>query len=139
MLQQQFDHSFIYSETTEKIQIDVEAIFIPEKSSIEKEFYFFAYHVKMTNLGTSPVKLLNRQWIIRDGKKRERYIHGEGVIGQRPILEPSKSFEYTSSSSLSTPTGNMRGKYEFTNNDGENFWVKIPLFFLNAKANATIH
>lgn len=111
------------------IQIEVIPSFIAEKSAPQNDYYFYAYEVRIHNLSDGPVQLINRHWVIRDGSKRERYINGEGVIGQRPVIEAGESFEYQSFCPLSTPTGNMRGKYEFKTPSGKKFWATIPLFF----------
>lgn len=111
------------------IQINVVPTFISEKSAPQNDYYFFAYEVEVTNLSDEEVQLISRHWIIRDGNKRERFINGEGVIGQRPKIESGDTFSYQSFCPLSTPTGNMRGKYEFQTPSGKKFWVSIPLFF----------
>ena len=111
------------------IQINVIPTFIAEKSAPQNDYYFFAYEVEVHNLGSEEVQLISRHWIIRDGNKRERFINGEGVIGQRPKIESGDHFSYQSFCPLSTPTGNMRGKYEFQTLSGKKFWVSIPLFF----------
>jgi len=122
---------YTYSQFDEghDIQVDVIPSFIADKSAPQNDYYFFAYEVSVHNLGAEEVQLISRHWIIRDGNKRERFINGEGVIGQRPKIAPEDSFSYQSFCPLSTPTGNMRGKYEFQTAKGKKFWVSIPLFF----------
>ena len=128
-LQQPQIYTYTNFDENRDLQIDVVPTFIAEKSAPQNDYYFFAYEVSIKNLGDEEVQLISRHWVIRDGNKRERYINGEGVIGQRPKLIPGDSFEYQSFCPLSTSTGNMRGKYEFQTNDGKKFWVSIPLFF----------
>ena len=119
-----------YTEETEGVEVEVTPIYVSEKSAPENDYYFFAYKVTLTNNGESPLQLLNRQWIIRDGQKKQRYVNGEGVVGQRPTLATGEVFTYTSFCPLSTPTGNMRGKFEMKNLEhGHRFWVPVPLFF----------
>lgn len=120
---------FEYQEETQGILINVFPTYVDERSAPENDYYFFAYRVTITNLGNEPLKLINRHWIIRDGAKKERFINGEGVVGKRPLIEPGDQFEYQSFCPLETPTGNMRGKYEFMTPDGDRFWVPVPLFF----------
>lgn len=38
-------------------------------------------------------------------------VRGAGVIGEQPILNPGKSFEYTSGAPLRTTDGTMEGEY----------------------------
>lgn len=93
-------------------------------------YYIFAYEIVITNKSEQAAQLLSRHWIIRDGLGREENVRGEGVIGQRPLINPGESFSYMSGCPLSTPTGNMRGTYKMTGLDGRKFDIKIPLFFL---------
>lgn len=60
---------------------------------------------------------------------------GPGVVGEQPILEPGKSFEYQSACPLFTTVGTMEGEYEMVviNSQGEwgdKFEVKIGKFAL---------
>ena len=126
----------MYRETTQGIQIDVEPQFVPGQSKPEQSLYFFSYHVRITNVGEAPAQLLNRHWIITDGKGVVHEVEGEGVIGEKPKLGPGESFEYSSYCPLPTATGNMRGTYEMTDEKGNHYRVKIPLFFLR---DATLH
>ena len=92
----------------------------------------FAYHVTVSNQGPIPVQLLSRYWLITDGAGAKREVMGDGVVGAQPWIEPGQSYEYSSFSPLPTPTGNMRGSYEFRSREGSRFKAKIPLFFLRS-------
>jgi ApaG protein len=120
----------MYRETTQGIQIDVEPRFLPEQSKPEQGYFFFSYRVRITNTGEAPAQLLNRHWIITDGKGEVHEVEGPGVIGEQPKLAPGESYEYSSFCPLSTATGNMRGHYEMTDESGNRYRVKVPLFFL---------
>lgn len=128
-----------YFEDTEEIRVEVWPSYVPEKSDPDKSYFFYAYTVKITNLGSERLRLLRRHWIIRNGRGREEHIQGDGVVGERPILSQGESFKYTSFCPLETATGNMRGKYEFCDDEGRSFWVKIPLFFFRGPKIELIH
>ena len=113
------------------IEVEVASFYVPEKSNPQSQYYFYAYKVRITNVGPIPAKLINRHWIITDGLGRTHEVKGEGVVGEQPNLAPGQSFEYTSYCPLNTPTGNMKGSYEFTLNNGEKFKSEIPLFVLS--------
>lgn len=123
-------HSYTYhSEDTENlIEVSVTPSYVPSKSSPKNDYYFFGYNVVIRNNSSEEVQVIGRHWIIRDGNKRERFINGEGIIGQRPKIEAGEEFTYQSFCPLSTPTGNMRGKYEVMVGSRK-FWITIPLFF----------
>ena len=120
----------MYVEVTDDIEIKVEPAFVEEQSRPELSYYFFAYHVKIRNLGARTVQLLSRHWIITDGSGVTEEVKGPGVIGEQPKLAPGNEFEYTSFCPLTTPTGNMRGTYQMEDNLGNRFEARIPLFFL---------
>ena len=122
-----------YTETTKEIQITVFASYVPEKSSPEKNYYFFAYKVKIKNLSQTAAQLLSRHWIITDGKGNVEEVEGPGVVGEQPVINPGDEFEYVSACPLATPTGNMRGTYLMVNVKGEKFLVTIPVFFLRTE------
>ena len=120
-----------YFEDTEDIRVEVWPFYVKEKSKPEKSYYFFAYKVRITNLSSKRLRLMRRHWIIKDGRGRQETIQGEGVVGERPVLNSNEDFEYTSFCPLETPTGNMRGKFQFVDPDNKLIWVKIPLFFFH--------
>jgi ApaG protein len=131
-------HHHNYIENTEQIEVTVTPLYVEEKSNPAADYYFFAYNIAVENLSDTPVRLLSRQWIIRDGAKAERYVNGEGVVGQKPFIPPGEIFRYTSFCPLSTPTGNMRGKFEMEDNKGNRFWVRVPVFFFRLPESFTI-
>ncbi len=113
------------------IEIEVASFYVPEKSNPNTQYYFFAYKIRIKNVGSFPAKLVNRHWIITDGLGRTHEVKGEGVVGEQPMLSPGESFEYTSYCPLNTPNGNMKGSYEFTLSSGEKFKADIPMFVLS--------
>jgi ApaG protein len=93
----------------------------------------WAYRVKIENQGREPVQLLRRTWQITDARGRTQHVHGAGVVGEQPLLEPGESFEYTSGTPLDTPSGFMEGAYHMVvPSSGENFDVAIPAFSLDS-------
>ena len=125
--------NYEYSDMTNEISIDVKPYHVPERSDPKADLYLFAYSINITNNSNQKLKLTNRHWSIRDGRKNERYINGEGVEGQRPELAPGETFNYTNFCPLNTPTGNMRGKFQFLDENGDSFWASVPLFFLRTE------
>lgn len=120
----------MYREMSNEIEIEVEPKYLPEHSSPDNEHFLFAYRVRITNLGEWDTQLISRHWIITDGKNEVREVRGLGVIGKNPVIPPGCSFEYSSYCPLGTPTGNMRGSYRMVDENGHQYDVKIPLFFL---------
>ena len=104
--------------------------YLDSESSIEEERYAFAYTITISNRGAVPSQLLNRRWIITDGRGEVQEVAGPGVVGQQPRIQPGQGFRYTSGAILKTPVGVMRGHYEFVTDAGEHFDVAIPQFSL---------
>lgn len=114
-----------------RIDVTVRAVYIPGQSAPENNRYVFAYTVTITNVGSVPVKLMTRHWIITDANQRVQEVRGEGVVGEQPYLTPGMSFEYTSGTILETQVGVMRGSYQMIDDDGINFDAEIPEFTLS--------
>lgn len=116
--------------TTQGIRIEVTSFFIPERSSPDEGQYFFAYQVRISNVGSETAQLISREWIVTDSEGRVERVRGPGVVGKQPILEPGQSFEYTSFCPLSTPVGTMHGTYRMVSADGKKFDALIAPFTL---------
>lgn len=120
-----------YSAISDHIEVKVSPSFLPEKSNPQQNFFLYKYKIIIQNNGHGHVQLISRCWKIRNGTKKEEIIRGPGVVGQTPIFSPNSSFSYESFCPLNTPTGNMRGFFEFLDLETkEKFQVEVPLFFL---------
>ena len=60
--------------------------YLDSESSSEEERYAFAYTITISNRGAVPSQLLNRRWIITDGRGEVQEVAGPGVVGQQPRL-----------------------------------------------------
>jgi len=113
------------------IEIEVATAYVEEQSEPEADRYVFAYHVTIRNEGALTVQLLNRHWIIRDGRDQTQEVRGEGVVGEQPRIEPGDSYEYTSGTVIETPVGMMEGSYGMLDERGNTFETPIPAFTLS--------
>lgn len=120
----------MFEATTENIKIEVHPTYFQEESDPKKQLYCFRYKVKITNLSSVSVQLMQRHWIIIDGAGQTEEVHGPGVVGQQPIIDPGMQFEYESFCPLPTPTGSMHGSYEMVRPNGDKIDVLIPQFLL---------
>ncbi len=122
-----------YSRTTRDVQVSVRSFFLADQSQPDENHFVWAYRVKIENQGAEPIQLLRRTWQITDARGRTQHVHGAGVVGEQPLLEPGESFEYTSGTPLDTPSGFMVGAYHMVvPSSGENFDVAIPAFSLDS-------
>ena len=115
----------------EDINITVEASFIEDQSDPDEGRFVFAYTVTIENQGQQATRLLARHWVIEDANGRIEELHGEGIIGQQPIIMPGSSYTYTSGTILETDIGTMQGSYQMLSADGKPFDAEIPVFLLS--------
>ena len=120
-----------YRAVTHDIEVSVSPRFLPDRSSPENGYYFWAYTVEITNRSNVTVQLKTRHWRITDANGKLQEVRGAGVIGEEPVLKPGGSFEYTSGVSLPTPSGFMTGTYGMVSEGGESFDIDIPAFSLD--------
>jgi ApaG protein len=122
-----------YSHTTRGVCVSVRSFFLEDQSAPEEARYVWAYRIRIDNGARGTVQLLRRTWNITDANGRTQRVHGDGVVGQQPVLEPGESFEYTSGTPLGTPSGFMTGTYHMIETaSGEPFDVAIPAFSLDS-------
>ena len=125
---------FAHAATTRNIHVRVAVSYLPEQSAPLAGRWFWSYHVRIENDGDLPVQLLTRHWRIRDGRGVEQEVHGEGVVGETPLIPAGGSFDYVSGCPLDTPSGSMRGSYRMIADDGSMFDIEIPQFTLLSPA-----
>ena len=112
------------------IHVDVETTFVPAQSDPGQNRFVFAYTITIRNQGSVPAKLLTRHWLITDANGKVQEVRGEGVVGEKPHLNPGEGFRYSSGAILETPVGAMQGTYQMVNDQGEHFDAPIAPFRL---------
>jgi ApaG protein len=95
------------------------------------QYNAFSYYITIENVTKDSVQLLERFWEITDALNFKEFVEGEGVVGQKPIIEPNEFYTYKSNCFLLAGTGSMKGKFKMINkNSQELFEVTIPTFQL---------
>ncbi len=121
----------MYAQETDGVVVRVEPHFLDEESEPDNNRYFWTYSVEIKNTGSLPVQLVGREWRITDAKNRTEIVRGRGVVGEEPVIEPGKSFRYTSAAPLQTASGFMAGAYTMVR-EGSPFEALIPTFALDS-------
>jgi len=121
-----------YDAKTHSIHVSVEPSYLEDQSAPEEDYYVWSYKVVIENQSGNTVQVRNRHWRIVDADGRTQDVHGEGVVGEQPVLGPGDRFEYTSGAPLSTPSGIMDGTYQVSTEDGDLLDVIIPAFSLDS-------
>jgi ApaG protein len=126
----------MYAQTTNGIEVSVTPIYLEEESRPDESHFFWAYRITIANHSSNPVKLLARYWRIVDGIGRVEEVHGEGVVGEQPLIKSGSSYQYTSGCPLSTSHGIMSGHYTMRTFENALIRVEIPAFSLDIPGNS---
>lgn len=116
--------------TTRGIRIQVRSEYLPERSSPRENEYWFAYHVRISNVGEETAQLISREWVITGADGDVERVKGPGVVGHQPVLPPGEAFEYSSFCPLKTSVGAMHGTYQMVTAGGDRFDAVIAPFTL---------
>lgn len=122
----------MHTAETQGIRVAAEATYVAVESDPAAGRFFFAYRIRIENVGDRPARLVSRHWVITDEVGHVEHVRGPGVVGETPRLEPGEAFEYTSFCPLATSSGSMRGTYQMVRDDGARFDAEIPRFTLLA-------
>jgi ApaG protein len=112
-----------------KINVSVKTTFLPEQT-VPQQRYVYTYTITIENVGVESAQLVSRHWRIRDANNNLQEVQGIGVVGEQPLIDPGKSYTYTSGVVLETETGIMEGTYQMRLQEGESFDAEIPTFAL---------
>jgi ApaG protein len=122
----------MYSAVTNDIKVTVNPEYSPERSEPSEGRFFWLYTIEIENLGRVAAQLTHRHWRITDASGRLEEVRGPGVVGEQPVIEPGRSYRYTSGCPLTTPSGIMAGEYRMIDENGLSFDVEIPAFSLDS-------
>ena len=122
---------FRYEAVTRAIHVLVAPRFLEDQSDPDNSQFVWAYDIEIRNEGVTTVQLKERTWSITDGNGEIEEVHGPGVVGEQPILQPGDAFQYSSGCPLRTPSGFMVGRYTMQAENGETFEIDIPAFALD--------
>lgn len=119
------------SKNNNSVKVNVKTHYLRQQSQPDQNKYVFAYTINIHNVGDENCQLITRHWVITESDFSVQEVHGEGVIGKQPIIEPGKAFEYTSAAILKTEVGTMKGFYDMISANGLLFKAVIPQFTLS--------
>ena len=122
-----------FEATTNDMTVRVRVNYLPQHSAPAAGRFFWAYHITIINHGAETAQLLMRSWEITDANGYTQRVHGQGVVGEQPVLQPGDQFNYSSAVPLATATGFMVGTYHMrTLPDGRDFDIAVPAFSLDS-------
>lgn len=112
------------------VTVQVKTDFLEQHSNPDENAFAFSYLITLCNKGEVAAKLIARHWIITDGNGVKKEVHGKGVVGEHPHLQPGETYSYTSGAIIQTPVGTMEGTYQMQADDGTRFESVIKPFRL---------
>lgn len=113
-----------------RIRIEVETNYLADQSDPGERRFVFSYTITIRNEGDAAARLMQRHWVITHANGKTQEVHGDGVVGEQPHLQPGQGFRYSSAAVLETPVGAMQGSYQMVTDEGAQFDVPIPPFRL---------
>lgn len=122
----------MYQSTTKDIIVKVNQEFVPERSDIEYNQYFYKYTVEIINNSKETIKVIKRKFKFNDGNGKKYEVNLSGVNGEFPEIKTNGKFEYNGFNPQNHETGNMRGSY-LVKSDSEEFEIEFPLVFFRLK------
>lgn len=122
----------VYECRTGDVIVRVEPDYLAEESDPKDERYVWAYTVEIINKSDKVLQIVEREWNIADSRGRNKCVRGQGVVGEKPVLQPGDVFRYTSGAPLNAPSGMMHGLYRLQDEEGEKFDIDIPPFILDS-------
>ena len=123
-------HTLIYTAITDNIQVDVYPVFEEEQSDLINRKHIFTYTISISNHSEDTIQLLSRHWDITDETSNHVEVDGEGVVGEKPYIEPGATYTYNSFCLLKGFRGAMWGYYIVETKNGESRKIQIPKFDL---------
>ena len=118
--------------TTQEVMVSAESTYQDRYSNPGHEQYVFSYRIQIKNCGNQPLQLIARKWEVIDATGNRRYVDGEGVVGQQPVILPGQAYEYNSWVQFETRLGAMQGSYVMARTDSRGrrqyFKVRVPKF-----------
>ena len=125
-------NSRVSDTTTNGIRVQVTPKYLADRSSPKDKEYWFAYFIRISNVGTETAQLISRHWVITNADGEEEEVRGDGVVGEQPVLAPGTYYDYNSFCNLKTSVGTMHGEYTMVTPSGETFEARIAPFTLAA-------
>lgn len=117
-------------ELLNNIKVSAKPQYRTEESQPEQNQFVFSYEITIENHSTLIIKLLRRKWTIINSENEIHEVDGEGVVGLQPEIAPDQRFVYSSWCPLNTSWGTMEGYYTMIDQNGEQFEIQIPRFYL---------
>ncbi|MGB6220148.1 Co(2+)/Mg(2+) efflux protein ApaG [Haloferula sp.] len=110
------------------VQVD-DVIYMPSLDAPADKPHPFVYFISIKNNSGQRVKIQGRKWVVREGSEMT-VVEGDGVVGQKPVLEPGEDFSYNSYH-VTAADAVAEGAFFGRTDSGEWVCARIPAFQLS--------
>ncbi|MGJ8654991.1 MAG: Co(2+)/Mg(2+) efflux protein ApaG [Akkermansiaceae bacterium] len=117
-----------------KVEVD-QVVYMPSLHSPMDKPHPFIYYITIYNNSEEVIQILGRKWVVTESDGACVVVEGNGVIGEKPTLNPGEHFSYNSYHVVAR-SGEACGAYygvtlsEKGGLSKERFMVEIPEFEL---------
>jgi ApaG protein len=111
-----------------EVRID-DVVYMPSLEAPPDKPHPFVYFLSIVNGSDRTVAILGRKWVVRENGGPATVVEGEGVVGQKPVLEPGDDFSYNSYH-VTAGDGVAKGAFFGRTDTGDAVFARIPEFRL---------
>jgi ApaG protein len=78
-----------------RVKVD-DVVYMPSLDAPPEKPHPFVYFISIHNDSPVPVTIRGRKWVVRETNGEVVVVEGEGVVGQRPVIDPGGHISYNS-------------------------------------------
>jgi ApaG protein len=112
-----------------RVKVD-DVVYMPSLDAPPEKPHPFVYFISIHNDSPVPVTIRGRKWVVREANGEVVVVEGEGVVGQRPLIEPGGHFSYNSYHVVAR-AAIASGAFFGETATGEWIYTRIPEFRLD--------
>jgi len=113
----------------ENLKVTVDRVaYQPNAATPPDRPHCFVYFISIHNDTEIPVTIRGRKWVVTNDRGEVTAVEGDGVVGERPTIEPGEKFSYNSFHLLDTNSAVAEGSYIGVDANGEKVLTRIPKF-----------
>jgi ApaG protein len=112
-----------------RVRVD-DVVYMPSLDAPPEKPHPFVYFISIHNDSPVPVTIRGRKWVVREDDGEVTVVEGDGIVGQKPRIEPGGHFSYNSYHVVAAGAA-ASGAFFGETEDGEWIFTRIPEFRLD--------
>jgi len=111
-----------------RVNVD-DVVYMPSLEAPADKPHPFVYFISIHNDSPVPVTIKGRKWVVKESGGDVVVVEGDGVVGQKPVIQPGDHFSYNS---YHVVAGNAEAAGAFFGETATGEWIftRIPEFRL---------